>query len=77
MVDDWSKLMCTKHCSKTVVVVQSKQAPFGRVKAGASSMLIQPGGEKFYSWYIQWSIIGAVRYIEGSTSSHLTIVSKL
>ena len=68
MVDDWSNDTSTvhaKHRSKSVVVVQLKQTPFGRVKdavsAGASSTIIQPTGKEFYSRYIWWSIIGGVR----------------
>ena len=69
MVDDWSKLMIPPlHeapledcCGGTV-----KTAPFGRVKdtlsAGASSTIIRPMGEEFYSWYIRWSTIGGIRY---------------
>ena len=41
-----------------------KTAPFGQVKdalsASASSMIIRPTGEEFYSRYIWWSIIGGV-----------------
>ena len=47
-----------------------KQAPFGRVKdalsGGASSMIIRPTGKEFYSRYIQWSIIGGVRYLDST-----------
>lgn len=64
MVDDLSNDTTTmKRCSKTVVVVQSKQAPFGWVSdALSASMIMRPIGEEFYSQYIWRSIIGGICY---------------